>query len=92
MKKIINEVYVNNLLENISFINNYDDYVDSFSNISNNISYVSIPKMNFVMPESSGNSSSDWGSSSSGSGSGGGFSGGSSSGGSFGGGGGGGRF
>ncbi len=82
----------NNLLENVSFINNYNDYVGFFSNVSNNITYVSVPEMNFVMPESSGGSSSDWGSSSSGSGSGGGFSGGSSSGGSFGGGGGGGRF
>lgn len=82
----------NNVIENVSFINDYDNYVGSFSNISNNISYVSVPKMNFVIPESSGSSSSDWGSSSSGSGGGGGFSGGSSSGGSFGGGGGGGRF
>ncbi len=83
----------NNITDNVSFVYNYSNYIDSFSNISNNISYMSKPEMKFYIPESSGGgSSSDWGSSSSGSGGGGGFSGGSSSGGSFGGGGGGGRF
>lgn len=83
----------NSIIDNVSFVYNYSNYIDSFSNISSNISYMGKPEMKFYIPESSGGgSSSDWGSSSSGSGGGGGFSGGSSSGGSFGGGGGGGRF
>ena len=84
----------NNIMDNVSFVYNYSNYIDSFSNISSNISYMGKPEMKFYIPESSGggSSSSDWGSSSSSSGGGGGFSGGSSSGGSFGGGGGGGRF
>ncbi len=80
----------NSIIDNVSFVYNYSNYIDSFSNISNNILFMAKPEMKLYMPESLDAGS--WGSSSSGSGGGGGFSGGSSSGGSFGGGGGGGRF
>ena len=80
----------NSIIDNVSFVYNYSNYIDSFSNISNNILFMTKPEMKLYMPESL--DAGTWGGSSSGSGGGGGFSGGSSSGGSFGGGGGGGRF
>lgn len=80
----------NSIMNNVSFVYNYSSYIDSFSNISNNILFMIKPEMKLYMPESL--DAGTWGGSSSGSGGGGGFSGGSSSGGSFGGGGGGGRF
>ena len=90
LKSMKLKIEENNLNINLNSVLLDSINVNSFDRISNNISSMSAPKIDFKTFSSG--SGGDWGSSSSSSGSGGGFSGGSDSGGSFGGGSGGGRF